>query len=130
MQTLDQELLQRLANVSNTACISIYMPTPNVLPEKAANPLQLKNLLKKGLQYAEDRKLSARQHMLQDMFPFIEALSAWERVYVGVASFASDTKTDLLRLPVPVDGQICLDESFCVKPLFWLLQQNRVYSLL
>ncbi|HIY75563.1 MAG TPA: hypothetical protein H9825_04805 [Candidatus Sphingobacterium stercorigallinarum] len=130
MQTLDQELLQRLANVSNTACISIYMPTPNVLPEKAANPLQLKNLLKKGLQYAEDRKLSAHQQLLQDLQPLIEDQTLWERGHQGLAIFASDTKTDILRLPVPVDEQICLAESFCVKPLFWLLQQNRAYYLL
>ena len=130
MQTLDQELLQRLANVSNTACISIYMPTPNVLPEKAANPLQLKNLLKKGLQYAEDRKLSAHQKLLKDLQPLIEDQTLWERGHQGLAIFASDTKTDILRLPLPVDEQICLAESFCVKPLFWLLQQNRVYYLL
>lgn len=130
MQTLDQELLQRLANVSNTACISIYMPTPNVLPEKAATPLQLKNLLKKGLQYAEDRKLSAHQQLLQDLQPLIEDQTLWERGHQGLAIFASDTKTDILRLPVPVDEQICLAESFCVKPLFWLLQQNRAYYLL
>ena len=106
------------------------MPTPNVLPEKAATPLQLKNLLKKGLQYAEDRKLSAHQQLLQDLQPLIEDQTLWERGHQGLAIFASDTKTDILRLPVPVDEQICLAESFCVKPLFWLLQQNRAYYLL
>lgn len=47
MHTLDQELLQKLTKVSNTACISIYMPTHNVLPENAADSLLFKNLLKK-----------------------------------------------------------------------------------
>ena len=55
MHTLDQELLQKLTKVSNTACISIYMPTHNVLPENAADSLLFKNLLKKGLQYGQEK---------------------------------------------------------------------------
>ncbi|MGO1788339.1 MAG: baeRF3 domain-containing protein [Sphingobacterium sp.] len=130
MQTLDQELLQKLTKVGNTACISIYMPTHNVLPEKAADSLLFKNLLKKGLQYAQDKKLPEHENLLKKLQPLIDDNSFWERGHEGLAILVSAEETIMVRLPIKVEEQICLADSFCVKPLFWLLQQNRKYYLL
>ncbi|MGO1868718.1 MAG: baeRF3 domain-containing protein [Sphingobacteriaceae bacterium] len=131
MHTLDQELLQKLTKVSNTACISIYMPTHNVLPENAADSLLFKNLLKKGLQYGQEKKLAEHENLLKKLQPFIDDNSFWERGQdEGLAIFVSAEETIVVRLPIKVDEQICLADTFCVKPLFWLLQQNRNYYLL
>lgn len=130
MQKLDQDLLRKLTKVADTPCISIYMPTHHVLPEKAANPLQLKNLLRKGLQYAQDQQLEKHEALLHPLQPLLEDKSLWDGGHHGVAIFVSGQDTTILRLPLGIEEQICLADTFCVKPLFWLLQQNRNYFLL
>src|SRR5690606_33757071 len=62
--------------------------------------------------------------------PLIDDNSFWERGHEGLAILVSAEETIMVRLPIKVEEQICLADSFCVKPLFWLLQQNRKYYLL
>src|SRR5690606_36027452 len=112
MQTLDQELLQKLTKVGNTACISIYMPTHNVLPEKANYSLNFKNQLKKGLQYAKDKKLHKHENLLKKLQPLIDDNNFWERRHEGLAILVSAEETIMVSLPIKVEEQICLADSF------------------
>lgn len=129
--SLDNALLQELLAVSDSPCLSLYMPTHRSHPENLQDPVRFKNLMKE-LEESLLRKYSNDEAKAY-LAPLIERTSEvdfWNQVAVGLAIFSAPGFTKAVKLAeVPKEIAMVAD-SFHTKPIQYYLQSTERFHVL
>jgi len=112
-------------------CLSLYVPTALRLPEKFADALRLKTLLRSATLPLEG---TLGHGVLENLREPIEALIAnrafWPSTQAGLAVLRSRDLFRVYRLPTPVPELAMVADSFHVRPLLRYLQGADRYEVL
>lgn len=123
--------MPELLNINQTPCISLYMPTHRVHPDKLQDPLKFKELMKELEESlsqkhtaAETKALLTPYHKLAENFDF------WQHTGEGLAVLSTLDKFYVLGLESPVKELVVVSDSFHTKPLRNYLQTLERYQVL
>lgn len=131
MEILSKNNLQELLSVSNTTCISLYMPAHQSHPENLQDPIVFKKLLKQ-LELSLSQQHSAND-VIQFLAPFGSVLNDntfWNHTAPGIAVFSAEGIFKVIGLHTPVEEFVVAANSFHTKPLRQFLQTADRYQLL
>ena len=133
MDNLKQADIQKLNEISQKWCVSLYMPTHQVGREKQQDPIRLKNLLTKAeetlIEYGvrkPDAKelLQPAENLLSDQEDF------WQHQSNGLAIFLADDFSKIFRVPVQFENLAVVASNFHLKPLLPLLNKDGKFYVL
>ena len=112
-------------------CLSLYVPTALRLPDKFADTLRLKTLLRTATLPLEG---TLGHGVLEALREPIDALIAnrafWSSTHAGLAVLRSRDLFRVYRLPTPVPELAIVADSFHVRPLLRYLQGADRYEVL
>jgi hypothetical protein len=124
--------LQRLIQIQDQCCISIFMPTHRSSAQREQDQIRFKNLLRQAEKSAGDMyasgsplsdKLASAGQLLQDE-------SFWRQTADGLALFISTEQFLCYRLPLRFDELLVSANRFHIKPLLPLFSgDGRFYIL-
>jgi hypothetical protein len=139
MSMLDQNALERIANVIADPCVSIYLPTHPKGLDYRKDPIRLKNLLRDAETQLEAIGMEREriQAFLEPASKLLEDDLFWKHQSDGLAVFMTQNGMERFRLPLRFSELAVVNRRFHIKPLlpllsldgrFWLLtlSQNRV----
>ncbi|WP_332911642.1 hypothetical protein [Algoriphagus boritolerans] len=129
--SLDKALLQELLAVSDSPCLSLYMPTHRSHPENLQDPVRFKNLMKE-LEESLLRKYS-NDETKAHLAPLIELTSEvdfWNRAAVGLAIFSAPGFIKAVKLAEAPKEIAMVADSFHTKPIQYYLQSTERFHVL
>lgn len=123
--------LKRLIENSQRPCASIYLPMEKAGPDVRQNPIRFKNLVREaqkrleemGFPEDEAAKFLKPAHKLDDN-------DFWEHQDLGLAIFISPEVSRYYHLPYEVQELVVVDNTFHLKPLLRLLNNDGRFYLL
>jgi hypothetical protein len=131
IQSLTQELLNKLLSTTETPCISLYMPTHRTHPENKQDIIQYKNLVKQVRDSVTEKYPNAEIDKLLEPF---EALATdhewWVHASDGLAVLGSPGYFEMIHLQQPIEALVMVADSFHTKPLRHILQSIDRYHVL
>jgi hypothetical protein len=132
MENFSKNALQRLIQIQDQHCISIFMPTDRSSAKKEQDQIRLKNLLRQAEKNADamhaggsslSDKLASAGQLLQDE-------SFWRQTVDGLALFISTEQFLCYRLPLRFDELLVSANRFHIKPLLpFVIGDGRFYIL-
>jgi hypothetical protein len=130
-QPLDKALLQELLAVSDSPCLSLYMPTHRTHPENLQDPVRFKNLMKE----LEESLLQKHSNDETKAFlaPLIELTNEenfWNNTAVGLAIFSAPGFTKAVKLAIAPKEISMVADSFHTKPIQYYLQSTERFHVL
>lgn len=131
MKLLTREIIQELLSTEQDICLSLYMPTNRVHPEKLQNPIRYKNLVKQ-LEESLLKKYSpdSIKKYLRPMEALISDNDLWNHTMNGLAVFCSDGIFEAIGLHEPVNELAMVANTFHTKPLRKSIQAIDHYHVL
>jgi hypothetical protein len=129
--SLNKELLLELLAVTETPCLSLYMPTHRTHPENLQNPVRFKNLIK-DLETSLLLKFSNAETQ-KHLEPLIEMTSEegfWNHTSAGLAIFSAPGFTRAIDLTEAPEEMANVADSFHTKPLQQHLQSTGRFHVL
>lgn len=134
MTHLDKKHLERLAGVHSRLCISIFIPTHSAGEEtlKGQDHLEFKQQLKQVRQKLEGRSLEDFEidKYMQPLYDLMEDSVYWRHQKQGLAVFSSEDIFENYELPISVESEVHVANSFFLKPLMPMLARNGKFLLL
>lgn len=129
--SLNKELLLELLAVTETPCLSLYMPTHRTHPENLQNPVRFKNLIK-DLETSLLLKFSNAETQ-KHLEPLIEMTSEegfWNHTTAGLAIFSASGFIKAIDLTEAPEEMANVADSFHTKPLQQHLQSTGRFHVL
>lgn len=134
MSLINDKDLEKLMNVQDKTCVSIFIPTQRagkeVLEEK--NKTHLKSLWKEVGTQLKEKGLS--EDKIAKIGKPIEALlsdkSFWRHQSDGLAIFAAEDFFEKYTLPVNFEAHTYISEEFYIKPLVPMFNEDSRFYLL
>lgn len=129
--SLDKALLQELLTVSDSPCLSLYMPTHRSHPENLQDPVRFKNLMKE-LEESLLRKYS-KDETEAHLAPLTELtgeVDFWNHTAVGLAIFSAPGFTKAVKLAQAPKEIAIVADSFHTKPIQYYLQSTERFHVL
>ena len=129
--SLNKELLLELLAVTETPCLSLYMPTHRTHPENLQNPVRFKNLIK-DLETSLLLKFSNAETQ-KHLEPLIEMTSEegfWNHTSAGLAIFSAPGFIKAIDLTEAPEEMANVADSFHTKPLQQHLQSTGRFHVL
>lgn len=131
MKLLTRELIQDLLSAEQSTCLSLYMPTYRIHPEKQQNPIRYKNLVRQ----MEESLLKKYppdvvQKYIEPMETLIGDNELWNHTLNGLAVFSADGIFEVVNLHEPVSELAMVADSFHTKPLRQYIQSVDHYHVL
>jgi hypothetical protein len=132
MDLFNREELQRLAELQDDLCISIFMPTHPFRSDWSQNPTRFKNLLREVRDQLREQDVRASEidALLEEGRRLLDRPGFWRGLSEGLAVFITPESFHAYRLPLPFDEVAIVENRFHLKPLFPLIAANRRYYLL
>ncbi len=133
MDTLSREQLYVLIEQRGSACVSLYMPSYRVDPEKRQNQIRFKNLVRKARQALMAKGLRAREAdgLLSVVMPLVDDDPFWSFVdSEGFCAFMSEKRLFRFFLPVRFEERVAVMGRFYVKPLLGLVYNDSRFFML
>ena len=132
MDLFNREELQRLAELQDDLCISIFMPTHPFRSDWSQNPTRFKNLLREVRDQLREQDVRASEidTLLEEGRRLLDRPGFWRGLSEGLAVFVTPGSFHAYRLPLPFDDVAIVEDRFHLKPLFPLIAANRRYYLL
>lgn len=131
MKLLTRELIQDLLSAEQKICLSLYMPTYRIHPEKQQNPIRYKNLVRQ----MEESLL--KKYPPNEVKKYIEPMEAligdkelWNHTLNGLAVFCAEGIFEVVNLHEPVSELAMVADSFHTKPLRQYIQSVDHYHVL
>lgn len=131
IQSVTQEVLNKLLSATEAPCISLYMPTHRTHPENKQDLIRYKNLVKQVRESVTEKYPTADIDKLLEPF---EALAMdheyWNHASNGLAVLGSSKHFEVIRMQLPVEALVMVADSFHTKPLRNILQSIDRYHVL
>jgi hypothetical protein len=132
MALLTREELQKLIDVNEGPCVSLYIPTERAGRATRQNPIRFKNAMyaaRNALQGRGMRKREADQ-FLAPARQLLEDADFWQQQADGLAAFVARHLFASYRLPLHVEEFSAVGEHFHIKPLLpFFSRDGRFYVL-
>lgn len=131
MKLLTREIIQELLSTEQDICLSLYMPTYRVHPDKLQNPIRYKNLVRQ-LEESLLKRYSPEtvQKHIKPMESLIGDNDFWNHTMNGLAVFCSDGIFEIVGLHEPVNELAIVADTFHTKPLRQSIQAIDHYHVL
>lgn len=132
MDLFNRDELQRLAEMQDDLCISLYMPTHRFRSDWSQNITRFKNLLREVRNQLQDQDYrdSEIDEILAEARQLLDRPGFWRGLSEGLAAFITAEASEFYRLPLPFDEVAIVEDRFHLKPLFPLIAANSRYYLL
>jgi hypothetical protein len=131
MKLLTSDLMQELASVQKTPCLSLYQPTHPILPGNLQDPVRYKDLVKK---LEESLKLKYSANQVKELIdPFIQLgndNTFWRKTMAGLAVLGAPGFFEVIGLPIPVDELAVVANSLHLKPIRQYFQTADRFQIL
>lgn len=129
--SLDKALLQELLAVSDSPCLSLYMPTHRTHPENQQDPVRFKNLMKE-LEESLLRKYSndETQGYLAPLTELTNEVDFWNHTAAGLAIFSASGFVKAVKLAEAPKEIAMVADSFHTKPIQYYLQSTERFHVL
>lgn len=129
--SLDKELLQELLAVSESPCLSLYMPTHRSHPENLQNPVRFKNLIKELeasllLKYSN----AETQSHLEPLIELTGEEGFWNHTSLGLAIFSASGFIKAINLTEAPEEMAIVADSFHTKPIQQQMQSTGRFNVL
>lgn len=116
--------LAELAAVTTGPVVSVYLPTHRSGPETLQVPKRLRALLDRAAE------LGAGTELLDPMHQLLDDVDYWQHQSHGLALHSGPGVFQRHRLPVDVDEEVHVSETFRVRPLLSLLSDHDDFRIL
>lgn len=129
--SVDKALFQELLSVTDSTCLSLYMPTHRTHPENLQDPVRFKNLMKE-LEESLFQKYS-NDETKAFLAPLIELTSEedfWNNTAAGLAIFSAPRFTKAVKLAIAPKEFATVADSFHTKPIQYYLQSTERFHVL
>lgn len=132
MDLFNRDNLERLAELEDDICISLYMPTHRYESNWSQNPTRLKNLLRNAQIQLRDQGYRGKEvdEILSEARQQLDRAEFWRGMSNGLAVFITEENTEFFRLPLTFDEIVIVNNQFHLKPLFPLIATNNRFYLL
>lgn len=131
IQSVTQEVLNKLLSTTEAPSISLYMPTHQTHPENKQDLIRYKNLVKQVRESVIEKYPTADIDTL--LVPF-EALAMdqerWNHASDGLAVLGSYGLFEIIHLQLPTEALVIVSDCFHTKPLRRILQSKDRYHVL
>lgn len=133
-ETIDNDLLERLAAVRSSLCVSIFMPTHRNGDAIQQDPIRLKNAVKTAKkQLLEFGTPEAEvDSMLQPVIDLAAADASsdfWQHQSNGLAVLLSGDESLMFQLPVTFAEEVAVSDRFLLKPLIRAQTSNHQFHV-
>jgi hypothetical protein len=124
--------LKQLAELSQSPCVSLYMPTYQAGAEIQQNPIRFKNLIKQAEALLQHDYGLNETEALEFLQPAIELDQAefWEHQNAGLAIFVAPELLRYYMVPLEFEELVLVGDRFHFKPLLPLLSSDGQFYLL
>ena len=130
-KVLTQELIHELVSVTETPCISLYMPTHRSHPENTQDTIRYKNLVKQAKISLLEKYPAAEIHKLLEPFEtLVDDHEFWNHSSDGLGILCSTERFEVIGLQIPVEELVIVADDFHTKPLRHSLQTADRYQVL
>lgn len=128
---ITHETLASLLDEREGPCVSIFMPTHRMGPETEADTVHLKNLLGDVADRLEARGLRRpeAQSLLEEPAALLGDGRFWQHQLDGLALYIAPGFFETFRLPLRLDEQVVVGDSFHVKPLLPAMSEGHFFVL-
>ena len=133
MDLFNRRELQRLAELQDEVCISMFMPTYRNESDWSQNTTRLKNLLRDARNQLRDQgyREDDIDEILSEGRQLLDRPSFWRNnIGDGLALFVTPNTTEFFRLPLTFEEVVVVEDRFHLKPLFPLIAANNRFYLL
>jgi len=133
MDLFNRSELQRLAELEDDVCVSLYMPTYRNESDWSQNTTRLKNLLGDARDQLREQgyREDAIDDILSDARQLLDRPGFWrQKIADGLAIFITSGATQTFRVPLSFDEVAIVGDQFHLKPLFPLIAANNRFYLL
>jgi hypothetical protein len=132
MDLFNRDEMQRLAELQDDVCISLYMPTHRFRDDWSQNTTRFKNLLREVRDQLREQNYrdATIDQILEDARQLLDRPGFWRGLSEGLAAFITAEASEFYRLPLPFDEVAIVEDRFHLKPLFPLIAANRRFYLL
>lgn len=130
IQKVSHEVIQKLLNVHDAPCISLYMPTHQHHPENAQDPIRFQNLMKEleaSLLLKYDK--AATKEYLEPLEKVSQDSSFWKYTSKGLAVFSAANLFEVVALQTTTAELAIVADSFHTKPLREYIQSMDRYHV-
>lgn len=131
---LDKSIFNDLASYKADICISVYIPTHK--KGEAVNNhqdlIRFKNAVQQAKQMLEEKGTDETtvQRILQPAYDFVRNEDFWMEQNKGFVAFIADGYFKYAKLPVAVDEEVYINNSFLLSPLVPSLYSDERFYLL
>ncbi|AFZ12134.1 hypothetical protein Cri9333_1233 [Crinalium epipsammum PCC 9333] len=129
--SVSQDELKNLIEVTQAPCISIYIPTQKAGPEVRQNPIRFKNLMREAEEHLH--KMGLDQDAIASLLTQAQELDTaefWENQDNSLAIFISPEIFRHYSLPQEFEELVVVTDSFHLKPLLQLVNNDGLFYLL
>lgn len=131
MDSLSRDFRALLADIHEPPCISIYLPTHRLGPDKQQDPIRFRNLIKGAETLLREKYPDADSAAL--LAPFRELAEDkmfWSNTLDGLVALGTKEAFNIYRLQETVDEEVAVSDRYLIKPLLRNLQSNRRFQVL
>ena len=132
MENLTLDQLKKLAQQTANPSISLFLPTHRTGQDTRQDPIRLKNLLRDAEHHFLNSGMGPREvsAILQPAQALLNDSYFWRHQYDGLAVFLAADNFHSYRLPYCVEELLIIAQSYYVKPVLPLFQNNGHYYIL
>lgn len=131
MDSLSRDFRALLADIHEPPCISIYLPTHRLGPDKQQDSIRFRNLIKGAEALLREKYPEADSTAL--LAPFRELAEDkmfWGNTLDGLVALGTKEAFNIYRLQETVEEEVAVGDRYLIKPLLRNLQSNRRFQVL
>lgn len=126
---MNKGTVEKLVGVEDDLCVSIILPTTRMPDRRSENEIRLNNLTAEAKKRLLKSSGSASRNIQKKLDQKTRALDA-SAFDSGLAIFVSDTISECIPLPFPVDERLAVNDRFLIKDLIYSLAESIDYYIL
>lgn len=131
MKLLTPDMMPELLKEYEAPCISIYMPTYKVHPQRQQDPVNFKELVKKIESLLLQKYTPSDVKMLlEPYYSLVEDFDFWQHTEEGLAVLSNRDIFRVIGMQSPVEELAVVADSFHTKPLRQYLQTLEPYQVI
>jgi len=132
MEMFTAEEFQRLAQITDSWCLSLLMPTHRTGRETKQDPIRLKNLLKEAeTQFiAQGKRAADARQQLALLWRLVDDVSFWTHQDEGLAAYCMSQETYLYGTPFSLPECVVGGRRCYLAPLLPIISEDRKFYVL